>query len=165
MPLTLQPLQPETIPAFAQQVLQLYADDPGPVPMTPARAAAQATQLLAHPALVRPFLLVAEEPEGGTEGGPKGGAVVGHLILSLFFSNEFGGVMAYIDELSISPDRRSQGLGTAAIQAVLTRAATEGWVRIALEVNDDNPRARALYTRLGFEVEARRTLARQLAPL
>jgi ribosomal protein S18 acetylase RimI-like enzyme len=46
---------------------------------------------------------------------------------------------------------RSRGIGTALIAEAERRAAARGFSRIGLGVADDNPRAAALYLRLGFE--------------
>lgn len=51
------------------------------------------------------------------------------------------------------PGSRDQGLGTVAMRAALTRAFTErGFRTIWLTVNDDNARARHVYTKLGFRM-------------
>jgi ribosomal protein S18 acetylase RimI-like enzyme len=47
-------------------------------------------------------------------------------------------------------DERGQGHGTALVEAALEVARERGCRRVELDVQDDNPRARALYERLGF---------------
>ncbi|GAA3235861.1 GNAT family N-acetyltransferase [Nonomuraea helvata] len=49
------------------------------------------------------------------------------------------------------PDRQSQGIGTTIIQAAEAIAAQRGNHYIGLGVDDHNPRAAALYLRLGYE--------------
>jgi GNAT superfamily N-acetyltransferase len=48
-------------------------------------------------------------------------------------------------------ERRSQGTGTAVIRAAETLARERGCHQIGLGVDDDNPRAAALYLRLGYQ--------------
>jgi hypothetical protein len=49
------------------------------------------------------------------------------------------------------PELRSQGIGTAIICADEARARERGCHQIGLGVTDDNPRAAALYLRLGYQ--------------
>ena len=48
------------------------------------------------------------------------------------------------------PARRSRGIGTALINEAESRVRDRGFALLGLGVNDDNPRAAALYLRLGF---------------
>jgi ribosomal protein S18 acetylase RimI-like enzyme len=66
-----------------------------------------------------------------------------------------------INGLAVWPaERRSQGLGTAIIRAAETLARDRGHGRIGLGVDDDNPRAAALYLRLGYQETGCRYLDR-----
>jgi GNAT superfamily N-acetyltransferase len=59
---------------------------------------------------------------------------------------------AMISALEVWPGHmRSRGIGTALIAEAERRAAARGFSRIGPGVADDNPRAAALYLRLGFE--------------
>ena len=60
----------------------------------------------------------------------------------------------HINSLAVAPERRREGLGTELMRAVLAKAREEGAKRATLEVRRSNEAARALYERLGFEVEA-----------
>jgi len=60
----------------------------------------------------------------------------------------------HINSLAVAPDRRREGLGSELMRAVLAKAGEEGAKRATLEVRRSNDAARALYERLGFEVEA-----------
>ena len=152
--LALDPVQPGEEDALAALVAALYAeDDHGPVSMSPSRARAQVRAMLAVPGRVRPRLV------------RSGGEVVGYVILADFWSNEFGGPMVYVDEMYVVPTWRSRGIGSAILACVLEEAEAGGACRVSLEVNEGNPRAEALYRRLGFTSEARRTLSVQLRPV
>ena len=78
------------------------------------------------------------------------GAVAGYLFLSFYFSLEFGGRTAFVDELFIRPEFRGAGLGERALRSALAAARELGLAAVQLEVEKDNPRAAALYLRLDF---------------
>lgn len=48
------------------------------------------------------------------------------------------------------PERHSQGIGTQMIEHAARLIRQRGFARVGLGVGDDNPRAAALYLRLGF---------------
>ena len=60
----------------------------------------------------------------------------------------------HINSLAVAPARRQQGLGSRLMRGVLDLARKEGAERATLEVRRSNDAARALYERLGFQVEA-----------
>ncbi len=53
-------------------------------------------------------------------------------------------------ELYVVPERRSQGIGARLVMRGLQLSRERGAVQATICVNTDNPRARALYERLGF---------------
>ena len=57
----------------------------------------------------------------------------------------------YLDSIGVSPQMRSHGIGSGLFNAMLKRAAGEGHKVAGLIVDDTNPKAEALYTRLGFK--------------
>jgi ribosomal protein S18 acetylase RimI-like enzyme len=62
----------------------------------------------------------------------------------------------YIGHLGVDPAMRGQGIGEAMVRYLLTQAAQSGAARAVLDVSVENPRAQALYERLGFSVMATR---------
>lgn len=60
----------------------------------------------------------------------------------------------HINSLAVAPAWRQQGLGSRLMRGVLDLARKEGAARATLEVRRSNDAARALYERLGFQVEA-----------
>jgi ribosomal protein S18 acetylase RimI-like enzyme len=79
----------------------------------------------------------------------------GYALLISFWSNEFGGETCAIDELYVEPEFRGRGLATQFIQS-LANGNSPIWPRrtamITVEAYRTNPRAKALYERLGFQV-------------
>jgi len=58
-----------------------------------------------------------------------------------------------LDTLAVMPSRRGEGIGTALVDAVVKCAREGEMTSVALSVLDCNPRAKALYERVGFVVE------------
>jgi ribosomal-protein-alanine N-acetyltransferase len=81
-----------------------------------------------------------------------GDALVGYA--GMMFT---GGSQADVVTLAVSPDRWSEGTGTALLTTLVDEADKRGYEEVLLEVREDNPRARRLYLRHGFtEVGIRR---------
>jgi ribosomal protein S18 acetylase RimI-like enzyme len=59
----------------------------------------------------------------------------------------------YIHDFEVTPSRQCRGIGTAVVGMVIEQGAGHG-LPIVLSVLTANPRARALYERLGFRVTA-----------
>jgi ribosomal protein S18 acetylase RimI-like enzyme len=55
-----------------------------------------------------------------------------------------------MDGIFVSDGARSQGVGTALLNAICAEAKFRGYREVRLDVIDSNPRARALYDREGF---------------
>ena len=80
-----------------------------------------------------------------TDGKPSGYAIV-----SLKFETEVGGIAAWIEELFVEEDYRSNGIGKAFFEFLKNELA--GRIkRIRLEVGEDNLGAIKLYKNIGFE--------------
>lgn len=88
-------------------------------------------------------VLVAEDEE-----------IIGYSILTWGWGIESGGMEALVDEMLIHPSRRGEGIGELLMQATLEQAKQAGVNVVFLETEQDNPRSRKLYTRLGFEEES-----------
>ena len=57
---------------------------------------------------------------------------------------------AHVEDLFVMPELRSQGIGTRILRHGEHLARRRGFALIGLAVGIDNPRARALYERLGY---------------
>ena len=62
-----------------------------------------------------------------------------------------GGTQADVLTIAVRPDQWGQGTGSALLGALLGTARDHGCAEVFLEVRADNPRARGLYQRRGFE--------------
>jgi ribosomal protein S18 acetylase RimI-like enzyme len=65
-----------------------------------------------------------------------------------------------IDELYVPESERGRGTGTRLLEQAFAACVREGIERIHLEVDNTNPRAAALYERVGFAGNDRRLLTR-----
>ena len=57
---------------------------------------------------------------------------------------------AHVEDLFVMPDLRSRGIGTRILGHGERLAVERGFTQLGLAVGIDNPRARALYERLGY---------------
>lgn len=58
----------------------------------------------------------------------------------------------YLAHLGVAPTERGTGIGSALVEHLLALGRGAGLARAALDVSVENPRAQALYERLGFRV-------------
>jgi len=61
-----------------------------------------------------------------------------------------GSVVAKLDDVSVKPDRRGQGVGTALLDQLKQQLRKEGITRIDVAVHMENPEARRFYEKVGF---------------
>ena len=57
---------------------------------------------------------------------------------------------AHVEDLFVMPEHRSRGIGTQILSCAERLSVDRGLEQIGLAVGIDNPRARALYERLGY---------------
>lgn len=95
--------------------------------------------------------LFLERPELGfvwmafDEHGAAGVCVICYAI-----STSMGAVVAKLDDVSVKPDRRGQGIGSALLEQLKEQLKKESVTRIDVAVHVDNPEARRFYEKLGF---------------
>jgi GNAT superfamily N-acetyltransferase len=88
--------------------------------------------------------------------------IVGVAYVATILSAEHCGLVAWLEELYVTPSHRSQGIGTALVTAILERARATDIVAVDLEVDAGHSRAESLYPRLGFRPLERSRWVREL---
>ena len=136
MSFAVRPAGPADVPTLVGLMQTFYAEADFPLPAAPAAAAFGA--LLADPHL------------GGAWLAWENGDPVGHLVLTLCFSMEYGGLRGFIDDLYVRPAARGQGVGAALLSAARAEAARRGVRALHVEVGPDNDVARRLYGRADY---------------
>src|SRR5580700_8358036 len=91
--------------------------------------------------------LLAEPQRGACWVAESDGQLCGYLLAVLMFSLEHGGLMAEIDELFVSHDMRSAGVGSQLVSQAERSLRERGLVRLQLQLGIDNERARRFYER------------------
>lgn len=109
---------------------ELFPDDPWTPEMF--------TEEIIQPPASRLYL-VAEEPATGALAGYAGMMFVP------------GGAQADVLTIAVTPRQWGQGVGSALLGALTQAARDRDCAEVFLEVREDNPRARGLYLRRGFE--------------
>lgn len=79
----------------------------------------------------------------------KDKTILGYAIVTLFWSNEYGGKVAILDELYVLPSHRNKGISSYFISLL---CKNKNYNAIALEVVKTNSDAFRLYQKLGFEI-------------
>jgi len=106
--------------------------------------------------------LVADESHGRVWIIQRAPDAVGYVALTFCMSIEFGGRVAFIDELFIDRNFRRQGIGRRVIELVTAQARQLNVRALLLEVSDENVAAVRLYESAGFGRRQYRTMTRIL---
>ena len=88
-------------------------------------------------------------------------ALVGYSLLVPYWSNEFGGVILFVDELYVVESSRGLGTGRGFFVHIDQERPFDAAV-VALEVSRTNSRARRLYERLGLTERSNAVLVSRL---
>jgi len=75
---------------------------------------------------------------------------VGHLVMTVCFSMEYGGLRGFIDDLFVRPAARGRGAGAALLAAAQADAERRGVRALHVEVGPENAIARRVYSRAGY---------------
>src|SRR5690606_8534910 len=81
--------------------------------------------------------------------------VLGYIIVVYFFSFEFKGRVALLDELFLNADARGKGVGRKAVEFVKDYVQEQGCKLVLLEVESHNLPAQKLYESQGFDFHPR----------
>lgn len=77
------------------------------------------------------------------------GKIVGYALTAKTYSNEWGGIVIWLEEIYVQPEYRSKGLGKEFF-AYIDEKFKDVVKKVRLEVREDNKRAIRLYEGLGF---------------
>lgn len=86
--------------------------------------------------------LLSEPQRGACWVAEADGRLCGYLLAVFMFSLEHGGLMAEIDEVFVSQEMRSAGIGAQLVATAERDLAQRGLVRLQLQLGVDNYRAR-----------------------
>ncbi len=141
----IRPLTPAFLNAFIDMKRDFFAIDG--YPFDDALMRENTGYFLDHPEAGKIFMIVDEA-----------GTPIGFLILAFMFSFEFGGRIAFLDELYLGDKARGKGYGKYAVNFVKAYAAGNDLKAIFLEVEHHNERAAGLYEASGFKDHHRRLM-------
>ena len=90
------------------------------------------------------------------------GRQIGYASVSYGFSIEVGGLDFFLDEFFLAEPWRGRGLGRVLLAMIEDEVRKLGGLRLCLEAELHNPRAKALYDTSGYEEHERHLLSRLL---
>ena len=136
-----------------QQLVALMAEfyAEGGYPLNQRRAAEAFAELVGDERLGKVWFIRADSRD------------VGHVVITPCFSMEYGGLIAFVDDLYIQRAFRRAGLGAAALKEVRAFCAKHGIRALFVETGRNNAAAQGLYRRVGFVDTDRQLLALPLA--
>lgn len=88
--------------------------------------------------------------------------IVGYVILAFLFSFEFGGKIAFLDELYIVEEARGKRIGNKTVDFIKEEAKRLSVKMLYLEVEHHNAHAQKLYLAKGFETHNRKFMQYRL---
>lgn len=92
------------------------------------------------------------------------GQMAGYALVPVYFSLEFDGRAAFLDELFVTPAARGHGVGRRLLGELSAWLTQDGVQALRLEVDRRHPEAAALYARHGFTADQRESWTRRLVP-
>ncbi len=137
------------MPELRRMVLALYREDPPGQSMSLRKIRHTITELSAHP------------DKGAITMMHVGNVIIGYAIVIYYWSNEYGGNIAYIDELYVKPSWRNKGIGSSYLKQISKTKGTN-FKGIHVETTPANQKASAFYMRHGFKQAKNRHLFRKL---
>lgn len=132
----LRPLEAADLPGVLALEHDLFPDDPWTAQMF--------AEEVARPPESRLYLAAEAEGLPAAAGGRVMAGYAGMMFVP-------GGVQADVLTIAVARAYWGRGIGSALLGALLDAAAGRGCAEVFLEVREDNPRARGLYLRRGFE--------------
>lgn len=142
MAATYRPVSANDIDTAVEMMREFYAIDGYPIDIE--RSKALFWQFIGNENLGKSWLIYDENE------------AVGYMILTFVFSFEYGGTIAFVDELYISAQARGKGLGKSSIEFIKEEARKLSLKLLYLEVEHHNSNAQKLYLSAGFTEHKRK---------
>lgn len=137
-------LETSQIEIITQMMQDFYAIDNYPIDVEVSKKLFQ--EFITNEHLGRAWLIFSEEE------------LVGYVILTFVFSFEYGGKIAFLDELYIKEIARGKGIGNTTIKFIKEQAKQLNVKLLYLEVENHNENAQKLYLANDFKVHNRKLL-------
>ena len=141
---TFKPLEITDISTITQMMQDFYAIDNYPIDVEVAKNLFQ--EFISNEHLGKSWLIYSENE------------IVGYIILTFIFSFEYGGKIAFVDELFIKETARGKGIGKEAIQFIQKEVPKLSLKLLYLEVEPHNENAQKLYLAHDFELHNRKLM-------
>ena len=141
---TFKPLEIADIEVITQMMQNFYAIDNYPMDIEVAKTLFQ--EFITNEHLGKSWLIYSENE------------IVGYIILTYIFSFEYGGKIAFLDELFIKETARGKGFGKEAIQFIQQEVPKLSLKLLYLEVEPHNENAQKLYLAHDFELHNRKLM-------
>ena len=141
-------LETSQIEIITQMMQDFYAIDNYPIDVEVSKKLFQ--EFITNEHLGRAWLIFSEEE------------LVGYVILTFVFSFEYGGKIAFLDELYIKEIARGKGIGNTTIQFIKEQAKQLNVKLLYLEVENHNENAQKLYLANDFVIHNRKLLKHKL---
>ncbi|MFN7044051.1 MAG: GNAT family N-acetyltransferase [Flavobacterium sp.] len=141
---TFKPLEISDISIITQMMQDFYAIDNYPMDVEVAKTLFQ--EFISNEHLGKSWLMYSENE------------IVGYIILTFIFSFEYGGKIAFVDELFIKETARGKGFGKEAIQFIQQEVPKLSLKLLYLEVEPHNENAQKLYLAHDFELHNRKLM-------
>ena len=141
---TFKPLEITDISTITQMMQDFYAIDNYPMDVEVAKNLFH--EFISNENLGKSWLIYSENE------------IVGYIILTFIFSFEYGGKIAFLDELFIKETARGKGIGKEAIQFIQREVPKLSLKLLYLEVEPHNENAQKLYLAHDFELHNRKLM-------
>ena len=141
---TFKTLEISDIEVITQMMQDFYAIDNYPMDVEVAKKLFQ--EFISNEHLGKSWLIYTENE------------IVGYIILTFIFSFEYGGKIAFVDELFIKENARGKGIGKEAIQFIQKEVPKLSLNLLYLEVEPHNENAQKLYLAHDFVIHNRKLM-------
>lgn len=137
-------LQSSDIETITSMMQDFYAIDNYPIDIEVSKNLFR--EFITHENLGKAWLIYCDEE------------IVGYVILTFIFSFEYGGKIAFIDELYIKESARGKKIGTKTIEFLKSEIPKLSLKLLYLEVEDHNESAQKLYIANDFSIHNRKLM-------